>query len=304
MARGKIAVVGVPSAAGAFGPGPSRAPFALRQAGLLEALEAAGPRVVNLSDLSLFPHLEDPEHPRCRNLAGAACAARAAGDELTRALDEGFTIVLGGDCSLLPGTAGGARARLGRDVGVVFLDADADLNTPETTPSGRLNGMALALALGHGPEELAAAGGPPPAVQPDHAALLGFRALDPGERSAIGALALALPARAVKSLGPRASAALALDAVENGDGPLLVHFDVDVIDPEEMPAKSPLLPGPGLSLEETGGLLTALLASPRVVALELCEYDPDLDPEGVHARKLVALAARAVARRFRGQGPA
>jgi arginase len=302
MARGKVAVFGVPSAAGARAPGTSRAPFALRQAGLLEALRAAGPRVVNLSDLSLFPYLEDPEHPSCRNLAGAACAARAAADEMGRALQEGFTIVLGGDCSLLPGTAGGVRTRLGRDLGVVLLDADADLNTPQTTPSGRLNGMALALALGRGPGELAAAGGALPALRAEHAALLGFRALDPAEREAIGDLALVLPALAVKALGPRASAALALDAIENGDGPLLVHFDVDVIDPEQMPAKRPLLPGPGLSLAEAGGLLTALMASPRVAALEICEYDPDLDPEGRHARTLVELVAGAVARRFRGRG--
>jgi arginase len=302
MAAGKVAVFGVPSAAGARGPGPSRAPFALRQAGLLEALRAAGPRVVNLSDLSLFPYREDPEHPRARNLEVAACAARAAADEMTRALAEGFTMVLGGDCSLLPGTTGGVRAHLGQDVGVVLLDADVDLNTPETSPSGCLNGMALALALGRGPLELTLAGGAPPALRPEHAALLGFRALDPSEREAIGDVALVLPAPAVKSLGPGASAALALDAIENGDGPLLVHLDIDVIDPEEMPAKNPLLPGPGLSLEEAARLLTALLASERVVALEICEYDPDLDPQGVHARKIVALVARALARRFRTRG--
>lgn len=299
MPAGKMAVFGVPTGAGGRSQGIARAPLVLREEGLLQALRAAGPRVVNLSDLSLFPFKEDPEHPRCRNTELAACAARAAADETTRALGEGFTLVLGGDCSLLAGTLGGARKALGQDVGLVVLDADADLNTPETTPSGFLDGMALALALGRGAAELATAGGPSPAVRPEHVALLGYRALDPGEREALGDLGLALPAKAARQLGMRTSAALALDAVENADGPILVHLDVDVIGPGEMPAKDVLTPGEGLSLAEASDLLAALLASPRVVALELAEYNPDLDPERACARRLVELLARAVARRFR-----
>ncbi|MBI3932063.1 MAG: arginase family protein [Acidobacteria bacterium] len=300
MSSGKVAVFGVPSAAGGRSPGLARAPFHLREAGLLEAMRAAGPRVVNLSDLSLFPFRDDPEHPRARNVEVAACAARAAADEMTRALAEGFALVLGGDCSLAAGTVAGARSALGQPVGLVFLDADADLNTPETTPSGYLNGMALALALGRGPELLASARGPAADLSADHVALVGYRALDPGERVALGELGLALPAAAAKRLGMRTTAALALDAVANADGPVLVHLDVDVIDPVEMPAKEPLLPGPGLSLEETAQLLTALLASRRVVGLEVTEFDADRDPDGACARKIVALVARAVARRFRG----
>jgi arginase len=97
----------------------------------------------------------------------------------------------------------------------------------------------------------------------------------------------------------RATAALCLDAIENDDGPVLVHLDVDVIDPAEMPAKQVETPGAGLSVAEVSDLVTALVASPRVVALEVCELDPDRDPEGVHARTIVGLLARAVGRRFR-----
>ncbi|HWW94532.1 MAG TPA: arginase family protein [Vicinamibacteria bacterium] len=299
MAAAKIAVVGIPTAAGARGPGPSEAPRRLREAGLLEALRGTGPGVVNLSDLSLFPFREDPEHPRARNAPVATCAAQAAADEMTRALAEGFTIVLGGDCTIVAGTVAGARRYLGQAVGLVFLDADADLNTPSTTPSGFLNGMALAHALGQGVAELAAAGGPPPAVAPEHVSLVGFRALDPGERAGLGALGLALPASAARTMGMKATAALAVDGVENGDGPILVHLDVDLLDPSVMPAKEPLTGGVGLSWEEASDLVTALLASPRVVALEVCEYNPDRDPGDACARKLVDLLARAVTRRFR-----
>jgi arginase len=298
VAAKKVAVFGVPTAAGARARGLERAPFALREAGLLDALRARGARVVNLSDLSLFPYRDDPEHPRARNAEVVACALRAAGDEMTRALAEGFTIVLGGDCTLVAGTVAGARQARGEAVGLVYVDADADLNTPDTSPSGFLNGMALALALGRGPEELVSAGGKPPVVLPEHVALVGFRALDPGERPVLGELGLALPAGAARRLGMRTAAALVLDGVGNGDGPIHVHLDVDVIDAAEMPAKQTLTPGDGLTFAEVSDLLTALMASPRVIALEVTEYDPSRDPDGVSARKIIDLVVRAVGRRI------
>ncbi|PYQ17372.1 MAG: arginase [Acidobacteria bacterium] len=300
VARHKVAVLGVPTAAGARGPGVERAPFALREAGLLFRLKADGATVVNLSDLSLFPHREDAAHPRARNAEVVACALRATADEMTRALPEGFTVVLGGDCTLSAAVAAGAGRALGEAVGVVYVDANADLNTPETSPSGYLDGMALALALGRGAETVVAALGPAPAVQPGHVALVGFRELDPGERGALGELGLALPASAARKLGMRVTAALALDGVENGDGPVVVHLDVDAIDPSEMPAKQVSTPGPALSLAEVSDLVTALVASPRVVAFEVAEYDPQRDPDRSNAGKLVDLIARAVARRLRG----
>ncbi|MFI5183667.1 MAG: arginase family protein [Vicinamibacteria bacterium] len=298
MASGKVAVFGVPSAAGGIAPGMERGAFALREAGLLGALRKDA-AVVHLSDLSLFPFQDDSEHPHCRNVALAACAARATADEMARALAEGFTLVIGGDCSIVVGTMGGARAFLGVPVGLIFIDANADLNTPETSPSGRLAGMALAMATGLGPEEMTMAGGVRPAVDPDHVALVGFRALDRGERPRLGALGLALPATAARTLGMRATAALALDAVNNDAGPIVVHFDVDAIDPEAMPAKAATTPGEGFTWREASDLLTALMASPRVIALELTEFVPDRDPDGACARRLVELLARVMAPRGR-----
>jgi arginase len=293
MAAGKVAVFGVPTAAGAGGPGLENGPFVLREAGLLQALRDAGPTVVNLSDLSLFPWREDAAHPNARNVEGVACAVRAA------ALAEGFTVVLGGDCTLVVGTVGGAARKLGQPVGLVYLDANADLNTPETSPSGLLCGMALALAMGRGPAEVAHASGELPAVRPEHVALLGYRHLDGSERRGLGSLGLALPAEAMRKLGMRVAAALALDAVENDDGPLVVHLDVDVIDPAEMPAKQSITPGEGLTFAEASDLVCALLASPRVVALEVAEYLPERDPDRACAKALVDLIVRAVARRLR-----
>jgi arginase len=97
----------------------------------------------------------------------------------------------------------------------------------------------------------------------------------------------------------RATAALALDAIANQDGPVVVHLDVDLIDPREMPAKASLTPGPGLTWTEASDLVTALLASPRVAAFLVCEYQPARDPELVYGRRLVELITRGVARHFR-----
>ena len=157
--------------------------------------------------------------------------------------------------------------------------------------------MALALALGRAGGAVSAT--PSPAVLPDHVALVGYRELDPGERGPLGDLGLALPAAAAKALGMRATAALALDAVANADGPLVVHLDVDVIDPGEMPAKESYTPGAGLTWAEASDLVTALLASPRVAAFLVCEYQPARDPDLVYGRRLVELIARAVGRHFR-----
>ena len=294
----KLAVVGIPTAAAARGTSVARAPLALRDQGLLKALAADGTRVVNLSDLSLFPYREDPAHPRARNAEVVACAVRTAADEMTRALAEGFTLVLGGDCTLAVGLVSGARAFMGTPVGLVYIDAHADLHTPETTRSGYLQGMALALATGRGPEAVVSAYRPGPAVRPEHVALLGVREWEPGEREAAGPLALVMDAAAMQQAGMAQVADRALGAI--GSGPVVVHFDVDVVRTEEMPAVEVQTGGGGLTWIEAADLLRSLLASPRVIALEVVQYDPDRDPDGAYARRVVDLLTSALARHLAG----
>lgn len=298
MSASRVVVFGVPSGAGGRRAAVAEAPRRLREAGLIEALRAAGAPVVDLGDLPEFPFREDAAHPKARNAEGVAMALPAIADQTARAVTDGFTLVLGGDCSIVAGTTTGARRALGEPVGLVFIDADADLNTPETTPSGFLHGMSVSLALGEGPAEVVAARGDVPPLSAEHATLVGVRGLDPGERARLGHVSLAVPAAAARWLGMGATAALALDSVENGDGPVVVHVDCDVVDPAEMTAKVGA-PGPGLTFAEVSDLLAALCAAPRVVAIELCEYGPDLDPGRVVARKLIEVLARAVGRRFR-----
>jgi arginase len=271
----------------------ARGPFELRAAGLLQALAADGTRVVNLSDLSLFPYRDDPEHPRARNADVVACAVRAAADEMMRALDDGFTLMLGGDATIVVGAVAGARRKYGTAVGLVYIDAHADLHTPETTRSGFLQGMVLALALGHGPE-LVIRAATEPALEPSRVALLGVREWEEAERAAAQELGLVLPLDELQRLGTTAAAARALDAL--GDRPIVVHFNVDAIAATEMPAVEIPALGGGLSMAEAADLLRSVLASPRVQALVVTQYDPVRDHERQCAQRIVDLVTSALTR--------
>jgi arginase len=131
-------------------------------------------------------------------------------------------------------------------------------------------------------------------VRPQDTVLLGYRTTDPGEARALQTLAWSAPAAEVRREGTVATCDRALGAIR-GNGPILVHLDVDVIDPAEMPAKDVLAPGPGLSFDELRRLLGQLLLSPRVRGLLVAEYHPGKDPGGAAAARLVECLAGAVA---------
>ncbi len=283
-----IVITGAPSAAGSFTDAASRSAAAIRQAGLAPALERCGLEVTSRADLPVFPFRDDPEHPTCRNVPLVVEAIRATVGEVADALPGGFVLMLGGDCSLLPAVVGGLRRHVGGPVGLVFLDAHGDLNTPQTTPSGRVAGMALALALGHGQRELLEAAGEAPLVEPQRVALLGFRDLDPGERRLVeGGVGLALGAHDIVRAGPAQATAQALRLVE--DVPFVVHLDLDIVDASEMLTQVPPAGGRGLTREQLSSVLRGLLSSPQASALCLTGFDPDRDRDGHMARDVVEL---------------
>ena len=175
--------------------------------------------------------------------------------------------------------------------------------TPTSTrrrprPPGTCTAWRWPWPWGAGPAEVVAARRAPPAVVAEHVALVGFRALDPGERAALGELGLALPARRPRAGWACATAAaLALDAVENDDGPVVVHLDVDVIDPPEMPAKQHADAGRRPHLRR--GVRPADRARwPRRAwwRSRSASTTPTAIPDCASARRLVELVARAVAR--------
>ena len=186
-------------------------------------------------------------------------------------------LVLGGDHSLTIGLLAGRRLA-GRAGGVVWLDAHGDFNTPGTSPSGNIHGMALAAATGRGAPELAALGGG--ASVAEHAvALVGVRALDPGERAALAGSAVAVFPMA--DLKRRGTAAVLRDAVAvasaGGRHPFHVSVDLDVLDPACAPGVGTPVPG-GLSVPEARGAMALLGASGLVDSVDAVECNPLLDP--------------------------
>ncbi len=268
-------------------PGVTGMPERLAALGLAEHL---GVRLAERVTAPAYRPERDPA-TGVRNAPAIAAYSRALADAVGRALDAGhFPLVIGGDCTVLLGSAL-ALARRCR-FGLAFLDGHQDLLTPNSAAtSGGAAGMDLALATGHGPPLLANLGGAGPLIRASEVALLGYRDEDSVyDDPAIG------PARAamcrlnlteVRAAGPARAAARALaHLLRPGVEGVWVHLDVDVLDDAVMPAVDDRQPG-GLSYPELHALLAPVLASGRVVGLEVTIYDPTRDPGGHAGARLV-----------------
>ena len=140
----RVAVIGVPSSAGARRIGQERAPQSFRQAGFIERLKAAGVEVIDLGDLPEVSYQPDHQHPQAQNLQLVVDVARRVANQVEGAIRErAFPIVLGGDCSITLGVIAGLISQEPR-LGLVYYDGDLDLNPPATTPSGIFDGMVMA----------------------------------------------------------------------------------------------------------------------------------------------------------------
>ncbi len=203
--------------------------------------------------------------------------ARSVGD----ALDAGaFPLVLGGDCSILLGSLLALRRR-GR-YGLFFVDGHADFATPATSASRGAAGMDLSLATGRGPRLLANLAGLSPLVRDEDVAILGYR---DGEPLPPSIAALDVVRLRLAGIGPTARRQVAALRRRGARG-FWIHVDADVLDPTVLPAVDTPEPG-GLRFDELASLLRALLRPDLAVGMQLCIYDPDLDPDRSGARGLV-----------------
>ncbi len=295
----KVALIGVPSSAGSHGPGAERAPAALRAAGLAARLEAAGYEVVDHGDTPTYLYQPDEEHPRARNTDAVVQAMSALRAKAELAVKSGaLLLILGGDCAITPGTVAGVR-RYYREVGVFWMDRDADLNTPTTTPSGCVHGMTVAHLIGRGAAEIVRFSADMPMVREPNLALYGIERLDPPEEQVL----LSTPLRAyyaadILRRGPAATAREAVERIHSQQSPFILHYDVDVISSPDFTACG--FPAEGsLDASHIREALAQVVASPQLLAIELCEYFPDLDEGSAAARFLVDLFAEALAARLR-----
>jgi arginase len=217
------------------------------------------------------------------------CAAVA--DEVAAAIERGeLPVVLGGDHALAAGSIAGA-SRASRHLGLLWFDSHADMNTPATSPSGHIHGMSLAAALGDGPGELVNLAGIVPAVSDGSICLLGVRDLDPGERLLIAERGIwMLTMEEWHDLGIGAGLEQALAHLTNqGVDAVHVSFDLDLLDPLELPGTGTPVPG-GLRYREASEVVRLLHAwdSP-IRSLDWVELNPTLDPSGRSTEIAVSL---------------
>ncbi len=294
----KIALIGAPSSAAGFAPGTEKAPAALRAAGLLERLQSAGYEVTDYGDCPPRLFADDEDHRRARNLPAIVAALNDLKLHAEIAVKSGaLVLVLGGDCAQSIGLLTGAR-RYYKHINLLWFDRDADLNTPATTPSGRIDGMVLAHIIGKGAPELVRFWGEPPLVREPDVTLFGIERLDPPEQEILNKSPLRhVSASEILSKGASAAANEALAHLHADAREFVLHLDLDVIAQEEFPAVN--VPGSGgLRFDEVRAALIEFVRHKNLLGLDVAQYNPDKDPDGSGAKKVVDLLAEAFSARL------
>jgi len=248
---------------------------------------------------------DDEEHRRARNLPAIVAGLNDLKVHAEVAIKSGaLVLVLGGDCAQVIGLLTGAR-RYYKHLNLFWMDRDADLNTPASTPSGRIDGMVVASIIGRGAPELVRFWGETPLVREPDVLLFGLDRVDPPEQEFLSKSPLRyVYAVDIQKKGAAASARDALAHLHADSRDFILHVDTDIIAQEEFPAVN--VPGSGgLSLEEVGQSLREILSQKTLLGLDVAQYNPDRDPDGSSAQKLVGLLVDSLAARFEAlTGPA
>ncbi len=297
-----LALLGVPLDLGASRRGVEMGPSAVRLAQLAQRLERLGHDVLDTGDVPI-PTRETLGVGRgidflptitgiCRDIATRTAS-------IVR--DGRIPVVLGGDHSLSGGSIAGvatALAERGERLGVIWLDAHADLNTPESTLSGNVHGMPVAHLLGHGDSAMASIARPSPALRPEHLVIIGARDLDEAERAHARDYGVTIyTMRDIDERGLRTILAEAIAKVSEGTTGLHVSLDLDFVDPRDAPGVGTPVRG-GVTYREAHLAMEMLWDSGRVVSLDLVEVNPVLDSYNQTAELAVELMASAFGQRI------
>ena len=294
----KIALIGAPSSAAAFSLGSEKAPAALRAAGLVERLQSAGYEVMDHGDCAPRLFADDEEHRRARNLAEIVAGLNDLKLRAELAVKSGaLVLVLGGDCAQVIGLLSAAR-RYHHHLSLLWFDRDADLNTPASTPSGRIDGMVVAHILGRGAPELVRFWGETPLVREPDITLFGLQRLDPPEQEYLAKSPMRHDyAGDIQFKGGARAAQEALSHMHAEAHDFVLHLDTDVIAQEDFPAVN--VPGSGgLRFEDVRAALLEFARHKNLLGLDVAQYNPEKDPGGSAAKKLVDLLAEVLAARL------
>ena len=278
---GDWVMIGVPSSAGAHHAGQERAPDVLRAAGLAARLGAAGESVLDLGNLPGAAFAVDRDHPGSRNLPAVVRVARQVADAIAGVGTGRLPLVVGGDCTITLGVIAGFRRRH-PDVGLVYVDGDADVGVPDSGGSGIFDSMGISHLLGRGAPELAGLAGTVPLLDPARLAIVGSdpRETDDAGRRYLAGAGVSFQEAPAFIADPPAAAARALSAVAPASGPIVVHFDVDTVDSGDLPLGNFPHYGSGVRLEHAVACLRVLRAHPTFAGLVLTEVNPTYDADG------------------------
>jgi len=289
----KIAVISVPLGKGAGAAGAELGAKSMLEEGNLPAkLEQLGVQY----ELSEVPYsyligtetaAEDTKG--MKHLAEVLDVNVRLADEVRRAVDGGrMPLVLGGDHSIAIGTIAGL-AEEGGKLGVIWIDAHSDLNTPETSPSGNIHGMSLAASLGVGDSRLTSIRGIIPKLDPKHVAIVGARSLDAGEKAFIRSLGIACyTMHDIDKLGIAKVMSKVIKGMKAAGCRVHLSFDIDSLDPREAPGTGTPVRG-GLGYREAHLALELLYQSGIIASAEFVEVNPLLDTDYRTAKLAVEL---------------
>jgi len=276
-------IIGVPLDLGAGRRGVDMGPSAFRIAGLAERLTGLGYRVVDRGDLPApIPETQERRDERKKYIDVIAKVCEKLYETALMSLEEGaMPLVLGGDHSLAAGSVAAAANWAKRTrklpIGLLWIDAHGDMNTPTTSPSGNVHGMPLAALLGPEPFELSGIGGLSPKVFPAHTVLVGVRNLDEREKAAVrDSHVHVFTMKDIDRQGVASIVEQAVGLAGSGTAGIHVSFDLDACDPAIAPGVGTPVRG-GLDYREAHMMMEIVADSGRLTSLDMAEVNPTLD---------------------------
>jgi arginase len=297
--RRNIGVIGVPLDLGAGRRGVDMGPSAIRIADLEKRLELLGHKVEDYGDIDVvIAETQKVGSPKLRYKQAILQANRSLMKLVEKALEEGrMPLVLGGDHSIAIGSIAGSTgwfARRNESLGLIWFDAHGDSNTPQSTPSGNIHGMSLAVTLGVGDRELTHLGGRSPKVHARNTVLIGIRDLDAGERDFLKKSGVTC--YTMRDLDERGMRDVLDEGIRTaGDGTAGIHmsFDLDVVDPEDAPGTGTPVWG-GMSYREAHLAMEMIHDRAHLVSMDFVEVNPVLDSQNLTGLLAVELAQSAL----------
>jgi len=274
----RISLLGVPMNLGQIYKGVALGPTAIRYAGVLERLEELHYHVTDYGDIEIkqvAPSID--EVCRLRNLDAISNISEVVASKVDTIVKSGeFPLTLGGDHSMAIGTIAGISKHF-ENLGVIWFDAHADLNTPETSPSGNIHGIPLAVNLGLGHEKLNTVHAYSPKIKQENIVLIGQRDLDPGEKELIKKLGIkTYTMQDIDQLGMRTVIEESIAYLKDKTDGIHLSLDLDALDPSETPGVGTPVEG-GISFRESRLAMELLSESGLITSAEFVEVNPLLD---------------------------